>query len=231
MSACQLRGSQQPIHVQDLESRLPRSTSKSRSPLTSASALPATASSRNARSSGSRHAGTRSPRAGTRTLSHHGRYSASRASRSSASRPNFRIGQRAGQLGGGCGRGQGQHAPRLPQAANQAGAAAGEDQRREHYVGVQHDPQGTLHRRGLRGARRAHATAAATSSSRTPSSASFARTAPARCTRTGVSTMRPSFASTSKYSASPTAAVIRLGSVELVLGGELGEHGWCAERK
>ena len=62
------------------------------------------------------------------------------------------------------------------------------------------------------------------SASESPSSASFARTPSARLTRTGVSTMRPFSAVTSKYSAASTAAVTALGRVNWFLEVSLGEH-------
>src|SRR5690606_4986123 len=92
----------------------------------------------------------------------------------------------------------------LPGVAYPGQASCIEDQRRQHDVGVEHDP---AHQR------RAQATASSTSCSVIPSCSSFSRTAWAFWTRTGVRTIRPPSTVTSKYSAASTPDTAALGSV------------------
>src|SRR5205814_9088888 len=105
----------------------------------------------------------------------------------------------------------------MPSVTYSGQVALRKHQCRQHDVGVQHDARRTAHFLVLRPGVRAHATAFATSFSVRPSAASFARTASARWIRTGVRMIWPFLASTSKYSAVPTALVMLLGSVSWFL--------------
>lgn len=132
----------------------------------------------------------------------------------------------------------------LPGEAKPAGDTAGTNQGGQHHAGVEYPARrrACAHRLpGLEGlrvrdgsvryaasgsatradveadARRAHAIAAARSSSPRSSSASLARTASARCMRTGVNTSWPARVSISKYSARPTASTAAFGRVSWFL--------------
>src|SRR5882672_33290 len=105
----------------------------------------------------------------------------------------------------------------LPAHTERCQPPVGEQQRRKHHVSVEHHAWRRCHLRVLRRARRANPTASSMSRSCKPSSASFARTASARWIRTGVSTITPSLACTSKYSTGPSAVVMALGSVSWFL--------------
>ena len=83
---------------------------------------------------------------------------------------------------------------RLPRVAQPRQRSRGKQQCGQQNVGVENQP------RPAYGARLAHSTASRTSASDMPSAANLARTALARVSRTGVSTMRPFSLVTSKYS-------------------------------
>src|SRR5262249_46659735 len=128
----------------------------------------------------------------------------------------FRVPQRTHQF---CRGGRGNKratAPLLPSLPQWGEPTLREHQRGEHNVRIHHHPHHpaySSHLRVFRGGWRAQATASAISCSWRSSSASLARTASARWIRTGVRMIWPSLASTSKYSAGPTALVTALGRV------------------
>src|SRR6185312_11362816 len=134
--------------------------------------------------------------------------------------------------------------PFLPGETQPAGDATGANQGGQRHVGVEHPARrhdcahrlpdftglracdgsvryaafGSATRAGVRAdACRAHETAATRSLSPRSSSASLARTASARCMRTGVNTSWPARTSISKYSALSTASTAAFGKVSWFL--------------